>query len=108
MGSSSSTYGYTVFGGCTQFATLTIGNNVTCIPNYAFIGCSSLTGELIIPNSVTRIGGNVPVVKPGQYWAPDYFQLGEAIGANWFFGDTFGLNLEFGYPFTKFGVTFKF
>ncbi len=58
--------------------------------------------------AVTRLGGNVPFVKPGQYWAPDYFQFGEAIGANWFFGDTFGLNLEFGYPFTKFGVTFKF
>jgi hypothetical protein len=30
------------------------------------------------------------------------------IGANWYFGKVFGLNLEFGYPFSKFGVTFKF
>lgn len=57
----------------------------------------------------TRIGGNVPVVKPTtSTWVADYFQFGEAIGANWFFGKTFGLNLEFGYPFTKFGVTLKF
>ena len=30
------------------------------------------------------------------------------IGANWFFNNGFGLNLEFGFPFSKFGVTFKF
>ena len=58
--------------------------------------------------AVTRIGGSIPFVKPGHYWVPDYFHFGEAVGANWFFGDTFGLNLEFGYPFTKFGVTLKF
>ena len=58
--------------------------------------------------AVTRIGGSIPFVKPGSYWVPDYFHVGEAIGANWFFGDFFGLNLEFGYPFTKFGVTLKF
>ena len=59
--------------------------------------------------AVTRIGGNIPVVKPSHSaWVPDYFQIGEAIGANWFFGKTFGLNLEVGYPFTKFGATFKF
>ena len=56
----------------------------------------------------TRIGGNIPVKKPTDYWVADYFQFGESLGANWFFGDTFGLNLEFGYPFTKFGVTLKF
>ncbi len=58
---------------------------------------------------VTRIGGNIPFVKPGHSaWVPDYFQVGEAIGANWFFGDNFGVNAEFGYPFSKIGVTFKF
>lgn len=58
--------------------------------------------------AVTRIGGNIPFVKPAEYWVPLYVHLGEAIGANWFFSKGFGLNLEFGYPFTKFGVTFKF
>ncbi len=58
--------------------------------------------------AVTRIGGNIPFVKPGKYWTPDYFQFGEAIGANWFFGDTFGVNAEFGYPFSRIGATFKF
>ncbi len=59
--------------------------------------------------AVTRIGANIPVVKPKwSAWVPDYFQFGEAIGANWFFSKSFGLNLELGYPFTKFGVTLKF
>jgi len=58
---------------------------------------------------VTRIGGNIPFVKPGNSaWVPDYFHVGEAIGANWFFSDFFGVNAEFGYPFSKIGVTFKF
>jgi len=57
---------------------------------------------------VTRIGGSVPFVKPGYFWDPDYFHFGEAIGAYWYFGKNFGLNLEFGYPFSKFGVSFKF
>ncbi len=58
--------------------------------------------------AVTRIGGNVPIIKPTAHWVTEYFHVGEAIGANWFFGDFFGVNLEFGYPFSKFGVTFKF
>ncbi len=58
--------------------------------------------------AITRIGGNIPLVKPSEHWVPDYFQVGEAIGANWFFTDFIGVNLEFGYPFSKFGVTFKF
>ena len=58
--------------------------------------------------AVTRIGGNIPFVKPSYNYVADYFHVGEAIGANWFFGDTFGVNLEIGYPFTKVGATFKF
>ena len=59
--------------------------------------------------AVTRIGGNIPLVRPkNASWTPDYFHVGEAIGANWFFGKVFGVNLEFGYPFSKAGVTFKF
>ncbi len=58
--------------------------------------------------AITRIGGNVPIVKPSAHWVTEYFHIGEAIGANWFFGDFFGVNLEFGYPFSKAGVTLKF
>lgn len=33
---------------------------------------------------------------------------GYTIGASWFFTDSFGVNLEFGYPLNKAGVVFKF
>ena len=58
--------------------------------------------------ATTRIGANIPFVKPGKHWTPDYFQFGQAFGANWFFNDTVGINLEFGFPFSKFGVALKF
>ena len=58
--------------------------------------------------ATTRIGLNIPFVKPGKYWSPDYFQFGQAFGANWFFNDSIGINLEFGFPFSKFGVALKF
>ena len=58
--------------------------------------------------AVTRLGGAIPFVRPDDYWVPDYFHFGEAIGASWYFSDSFGLNLEFGYPLTKFGVSLKF
>ena len=56
----------------------------------------------------TRIGGSVPFVSHGSVSPADCFHVGGAMGANWFFTDFFGVNLEFGYPFSKFGVTFKF
>lgn len=37
-------------------SSLTIGTNVTIIPERAFFGCNSLTGEINIPESVTEIG----------------------------------------------------
>ena len=58
--------------------------------------------------AATRVGVNIPFVRPGQEWNPDFFQFGEALGANWFFNEFFGLNLEFGFPFSKFGVSFQF
>ncbi len=54
---------------------------------------------------ITRLGVNIPF-RGGYY--NNYVLFGEAIGANWFFNDTFGLNFEIGYPFTKFGASFKF
>ena len=44
-----------VFSGCTNLATLTIGDKVTIIPDYAFTDCSGLT-SITIPNSVTFLG----------------------------------------------------
>ncbi|MCR5646076.1 MAG: leucine-rich repeat domain-containing protein, partial [Bacteroidales bacterium] len=41
--------------GSSAIATLTIGGNVTNIPNYAFMKSSSLTG-VVIPNTVTTVG----------------------------------------------------
>lgn len=52
MGSSSNT----VFSNCSSLTTLSIGNNVQTIPNYAFSGCRRLSGALDIPNSVISIG----------------------------------------------------
>ena len=52
---SSSTIG--AFGKCTNLTSVTIGNNVTYLGNYAFFGCGFATIE--IPNSVTSIGSFV-------------------------------------------------
>ena len=50
---------YSVFntsGALDPITTLTIGENVTNIPNYAFHNCRNITGSLNIPASVTSIG----------------------------------------------------
>ena len=44
------------FLGCSALKTLTIGANVTIIPNYIFEDCSGFTGTLNIPSSVLSIG----------------------------------------------------
>ena len=46
---------YPVFEECTALSTVTIGENVKNIPDYAFRSCSGLT-SITIPNSVTSIG----------------------------------------------------
>ncbi len=48
-------YSFPVFGGCTNLTTLSIGDKVTTIPDYAFGECFGLT-SVTIPNSVTSIG----------------------------------------------------
>ena len=47
---------YSPFKDRTTLKNLTIGNSVTSIRDYAFSGCSGLTGGLVIPDGVTSIG----------------------------------------------------
>jgi len=47
---------YPIFSNCSDSMTITIGNNVKYIPNYAFYGLTGLTGTLSIPDSVLYIG----------------------------------------------------
>ena len=49
-------YSSYAFNSCTNLHTLTIGPNVTIIPNYAFRECSHLTGTLTIPEAVATLG----------------------------------------------------
>ena len=62
--------------------------------------------------ATTRVGGGFPLAKPASAdWNPDpldLFHPGLAFGASWYFNKTFGLNLEFGAPMSKFGVSLKF
>ena len=39
-----------------NFTTVDFGDNVESIPNGAFRGCTNLTGNLVLPNSLTTIG----------------------------------------------------
>ena len=48
---------YGAFSKCTGLTTVTIGNSVTSIGDWAFSNCSGLT-SITIPNSVTSIGGS--------------------------------------------------
>ena len=57
MGTWSSNYSnYTVFNGCTNITSLSIGENVKNIPAYAFLGRNQITGTLTLSDSVTNIG----------------------------------------------------
>ena len=46
----------TIFQSCTNLSTVTFGKNVKTVPAYAFYGCSGMTGDLKIPDSVASIG----------------------------------------------------
>ena len=46
-----------IFVECNNLSTLVFADDVVTIPEYAFLFCSNLTGELILPGSLTYIGG---------------------------------------------------
>ena len=46
--------GYNAFGGCSELASITLGNSVTTIGSWAFFGCVGLT-DVIIPASVSNL-----------------------------------------------------
>lgn len=48
--------GSSAFFECENLLSISIGNSVERIGDYAFCGCRSLTGELITPNSLINIG----------------------------------------------------
>ena len=52
-------YNSNPFINCTNLTTVVFGNQVQTIPTHAFYNCSSLTGSLTIPSSVTSIGNRV-------------------------------------------------
>lgn len=56
-------YWYSVFSstintsGANPIVTLTIGDNVTNIPSFAFYNCTNLISDIVIPDATTSIGG---------------------------------------------------
>ena len=56
IGNSVTSIGNYAFNSCSSITSVTIGNNVTSIGHDAFSGCSSLSGNLVIPSSVISIG----------------------------------------------------
>lgn len=55
-GSSTTVLG--LFGGCTKLSSIKIPYGVTTIGAYAFYDCTALSGNLILPDTVTTIGSN--------------------------------------------------
>ena len=56
MYTSSNSTNYSVFGANPAITTLSIGSNVTQIPDYAFRNCSYITGNLALPSVLNTIG----------------------------------------------------
>ena len=53
-----SSYSGGLFSTCSSITSLTIGNNVVSLPDQIFGGCSSISGNVTIPNSVVEIGSS--------------------------------------------------
>ena len=80
-------------GGATPIITLTIGENVTIIPDYAFRNSSNMANNLVVPNNVITIGQYAFAGSTGQTRS---LLLGNAVttigqyafdGCNGFSGD---------------------
>ncbi len=56
MQSGAYNYNFTVFSRCSTLSTLTIGEGVKHIPDYAFSGCENLKDTLTLPASLESIG----------------------------------------------------
>lgn len=52
------TIGYNTFWKCTNITSLTLPNTLNSIIQGAFAGCTGITGEIVIPNSVTHLGAD--------------------------------------------------
>jgi len=57
LGSGVTSIGASAFSGCTNLTSIDL-SSVETIKDYAFSGCSGLTGELTLPESVTSIGAS--------------------------------------------------
>ena len=93
------------------------GTRLWGVGNYTYFGMffgGEAAYHIMLPPSgldvyaVTRIGCNIPFTRTYYWTVWNYLQFGTGLGANWFFNDTIGVNLEIGYPFTKLGVSLKF
>lgn len=58
MGNRVESIGSAAFSGCTGLSSITLSENLVLIGDYAFRGVK-LSGDVVIPNKVTTIGGNV-------------------------------------------------
>ena len=70
------------FQGCEGFTELTLPNALSVIPNQAFYGCKSLSGNLVIPASVKEIGRlafNLCTALNGDSENPSQITLPESL-----------------------------
>ena len=84
-----------VFGNCSQLTSLTIGENVTSIPDYAFCDCNCLT-SITIPESVTKIGTAAFAGCSGL--TSITCKANNPPKANYTFGDDFDYSIPFFVP----------
>ena len=88
---------------CDSLTSVTIGDNITNIAERAFYGCSRLTGEVVIPDSVSVIGtyafanciGITSVVLPNEL---------SILGSGIFYGCSELTNINIPSELTKIGL----
>ncbi len=95
-------YNLVAFFYCSNLSSLTIGDNVQIIPDYAFKSHNHLTGPLVIPNSVTKIGREAFSGQTGLTSLTLGNSVGE-IGELAFYGCTGLTSLTLSESVTNFG-----